>query len=84
MDLSGGQKQRLEIARAIIHHKPILLVDEATSALDKDNALNIRQLLSSLDSTVIEIAHHYSQEELQANHIECLALEGKKLVKVQS
>ena len=84
MDLSGGQKQRLEIARAILHQKPILLVDEATSALDKDNALNIRQLLTSLDSTVIEVAHHYSQEELQANHIECLTLEGKKMVKVQS
>lgn len=80
MDLSGGQKQRLEIARAIVHHKPILLVDEATSALDAKNAAIVRQILAQLDSTVIEVAHHYKKDVSMEQSPIYLTLEGQQLV----
>lgn len=67
--LSGGQKQRIEIARAILHQKAILLVDEATSALDKENSNKIRALLSKLPCTVIEVAHHFTQEDIEKNNL---------------
>lgn len=80
--LSGGQKQRIEIARAIIHGKAILLVDEATSALDKENSQKIRDILSSLPCTVIEIAHHFTKEDIVRYQLKHLVLENKTLIEI--
>lgn len=68
MTLSGGQKQRLEIARAILQDKKILLVDEATSALDETNAKNVRTLLLNLPITVIEVAHHFDKADVDHHY----------------
>lgn len=32
--LSDGQKQRISIARALLHHPPVIIFDEATASLD--------------------------------------------------
>lgn len=80
-ELSGGQKQRVEIARALLHNKKILLVDEATSALDKQGAAKIREVLWTLPSTVIEIAHNYPEKELINYNIQRYNLEDNRLVK---
>lgn len=77
-NISGGQIMRLEIARCLLRIKPIVLADEVTAALDEQNAVEIRALLSSLDSTVIEIAHKFKKE----NYDSIYQLENRNLVKL--
>lgn len=63
-NLSGGQIQRIEIARALLAKRPILLADEATSALDSNLSLQIHQiLLNNPQIAVIEVAHKISERE---------------------
>jgi ATP-binding cassette subfamily C protein len=63
-NLSGGQNQRIEIARALLSNRPILLADEATSSLDKDLSVQIhRTILQDFPGTVIEVAHKVTAEE---------------------
>lgn len=73
--LSGGQKQRVGIARAIALNPSVLLCDEATSALDPPTALQILELLRSLNQrlglTVVMVTH---QLEVIRNYCERVAL----------
>lgn len=64
VNLSGGQIQRIEIARALLSERPILLADEATSALDPELSLEIHKtLLKQPNLAVIEVAHKISEKE---------------------
>lgn len=74
LSLSGGQKQRLEIARAILHRRPIILVDEGTSALDLKNSKIVREKLYSLPSTIIEVAHHFTTDDIQKYQLQQIEL----------
>ncbi len=56
--LSEGQLQRLNIARALLSHRPILLLDEATSALDGETEERLLQNIRSLqDKTCLIVTH---------------------------
>ncbi|MBP3040973.1 ABC transporter ATP-binding protein [Bacillaceae bacterium Marseille-Q3522] len=63
-NLSGGQQQRIEIARAIIRKRDILLIDEATASLDAATALNIRKTFLAMPQTIVEVAHHIERNLL--------------------
>ncbi|CUG90725.1 ABC transporter, putative [Bodo saltans] len=56
-NLSGGEKQRLEIARAILEDPQILILDEATSKLDAITEHSIQETFSSLQCTIVAVAH---------------------------
>lgn len=56
-DLSGGQKQRIVLIRALLQHRPILLVDEGLSALDNNFYNKIESYLLKRECTFVHISH---------------------------
>ncbi|UZX31543.1 ATP-binding cassette domain-containing protein [Lactobacillus helsingborgensis] len=63
--LSGGQLARIELARAILAKRPILLLDEVNASLDKATSQAIHDYLFDSDFTFIEVIHHYEPAELK-------------------
>lgn len=63
--LSGGQLARIELARAILMKRPVLLLDEINASLDKKTSDQIHDYLLESDLTFVEVIHHYEPEELQ-------------------
>lgn len=63
--LSGGQLARIELARAILAKRPILLLDEVNASLDKTTSQAIHNYLFDSDFTFIEVIHHYEPAELK-------------------
>ena len=63
--LSGGQLARIELARAILMDRPVLLLDEINASLDKKTSDQIHDYLLKSDLTFVEVIHHYEPEELQ-------------------
>ncbi len=60
-NLSGGQMRRIEIARALIHRPPLLLLDEATVGLDIQSRASIlagiRKLVAAEGISVFWATH---------------------------
>ena len=62
--LSGGQLARIELARAILMARPVLLLDEINASLDKRTSEFIHQYLLNSNLTFIEVIHHYEKDDL--------------------
>lgn len=60
--ISGGQAQRLQIARALVQRREVLLGDEITSALDAENQDAVMKTIRDVkkDRTTILVTHKLS------------------------
>lgn len=56
---------RIELARAILMDRPVLLLDEINASLDKKTSDQIHDYLLKSDLTFVEVIHHYELNELQ-------------------
>jgi len=79
--LSGGEKQKVAIARALANDPKILIVDEPTGNLDPYSALEILDILktvNSLGTTVLAITHDHDIVNKMQQRV--IALEKGKIV----
>jgi ABC-2 type transport system ATP-binding protein len=70
--LSGGETRRVEIARAMLHHPPLLLCDEATVGLDipgRQAILDRVRALSAEDGVAVLWATHLIDEVRPADRV---------------
>jgi putative hydroxymethylpyrimidine transport system ATP-binding protein len=58
-ELSGGQRQRAALARALMEHRPVILLDEPFSALDARTRAEMQDLAADLlaGRTVLLVTH---------------------------
>lgn len=78
-NFSGGQIIKLEIARAILRGKQVLLADEMMASLDGASSKEISNVLKQLPNSIIEIAHHYNLEDYDAVY----RIENKSIVRIK-
>lgn len=74
--LSGGQMRRIEIARALLHRPPLLLLDEATVGLDVQSRASIladiRKLVATEGISALWATHLIDEVE-DSDHVVMLA-----------
>ena len=78
-NFSGGQIIKLEIARAIMRGKQVILADEMMASLDAASSKEISNVLKQLPNSIIEIAHHYNLEDYDAVY----RIENKSIVRIK-
>lgn len=66
-NLSGGEKQKLSIARALLKDSDVLIFDEPTNNLDKETKEIVRNLIKTLDKSIIFISH--DKDLLDTSHM---------------
>jgi len=79
--LSGGMQRRLNIALALIHDPPVLILDEPEAGLDPQSRMLVRDLIRSLASkkTVIITTHNMDEAERLSDRVAIID-HGKLLI----
>jgi len=77
-DLSGGEQQRVMLARALTQQTPCLILDEPTNHLDITYQLQIMNLVSSQNLTVIAAIHDLNIAAMYCDRI--IAMKDGSLV----
>ncbi len=69
--LSGGMQRRLNIALALIHDPPVLILDEPEAGLDPQSRILVRDLIRSLakQKTVIITTHNMDEAERLSDRV---------------
>ena len=83
--LSGGMKRRLDIACALIHNPPVLILDEPTADLDpvlRSHIWEVVKRINARGTTVILSSHHLNELDTLCNRI--AILKDGKLVDIDS
>ncbi len=64
MELSGGMAKRLMVARALMHHPPVIFLDEPTAGLDPQSRIALWEILQKLhtEGQTIFLTTHYMEE----------------------
>jgi ABC-2 type transport system ATP-binding protein len=64
--LSGGMARRLNLACAILHRPPLILLDEPTEGIDAEGRARLWAMLAELrraGSTILHCSHHFEDVE---------------------
>ena len=82
--LSGGMKRRLNIALALIHDPPVLVLDEPGAGLDPQSRILVRDLIKSMavEKTVILTTHNMDEAERLADRV--AIIDQGKLLKLDT
>ncbi|KPF42812.1 thiamine ABC transporter ATP-binding protein [Rhizobium sp. AAP43] len=85
--LSGGERQRAAIARALVRHRPVLLLDEPLAALDPGLRRSMVELIADLQAetraTLLLVTHDPRDIERLAKHVVFIE-NGRVLLSVPS
>lgn len=76
--LSGGEQQRVMLARALTQETPCLILDEPTNHLDITYQMQIMDLVSSRDLTVVAAIHDLNMAALYCDHL--IAMQQGKVI----
>jgi len=80
-NLSHGYQQRINLAQAMVHQPRLLILDEPTNGLDPAQLLEIRGVISNLESHQATVFSSHQLAEVQANCQRVILIDaGRKVI----